>query len=233
MKQLLFLLLLSLSFKVQAIDNPMALIQVLNKKFAAVNDYKAQVHMKFDIPGVKMNTMNGTVIFKRPNKFRIRTKGIFFLPKQNPMQSISTMLLDTSAYTSIISGYEIVAGKNCAIVNIIPIKPMNELILGKFWIDIKNPLVLKSQITTKNNGTIETESTYSTNANYTLPDKMLLKMETKKIKMSKLMSADLNKKSKPKEVGNTLETGTIELTFSNYKINTRIADSEFDKKDEE
>ena len=43
------------------------------------------------------------------------------------------------------------------------------------------------------------------------------------------MAADLNKKSKDTSNDNKLETGTIILSFSDYKINTKFADSEFDK----
>ena len=132
-------------------------------------------------------------------------------------------------YTSIISGYEVVKGKKCAIVNIIPLKNSIDLVLGKFWIDVAHPLVMKTQITTKNNGTIETENVYAANSTYTLPDQIIIKLETKKIKISKMMAADLNKKSNDTSNDNKLETGTIVLSFSDYKINTKFADSEFDK----
>ncbi len=232
MKKILVLVMSLFSVQAFAIDDPNALIRELNKRFSQVNDYTAHVRMTFDIPGVKMNTMNGKVFFKRPDRFRIRTKGIFFLPKQNPLQNMSAMLLDTSSYTSVMSGYEVVKGKKCAIVNIIPLKNVNDLILGKFWIDIKNPLVLKTQITTKNNGTIETENVYVANSTFTLPDQIIIKLETKKIKISKMLAADLNKKSKDTSKDNKLETGTIVLSFSDYKINTKFADSELEKTEE-
>ena len=132
MKNFVLLLFSFISINAFAIDDAKLLIRDLNKKFNQVEDYTARVQMKFNIPGVRMNNMSGNVFFKRPDRFRIRTKGIFFLPKQNPMQNMSAMLLDTSSYTSIISGYELVNGRNCAIVNIIPLKTVNELILGKF-----------------------------------------------------------------------------------------------------
>ena len=229
MKHIFLLIFSFISLNVAALDDPKVLIRDLNKKFNQVEDYTARVQMKFNIPGVRMNNMSGKVFFKRPDRFRIRTKGIFFLPKQNPMQNMSAMLLDTSSYTSIISGYELVNGRNCAIVNIIPLKTVNELILGKFWIDVKNPLVLKTQITTKNNGTIETENVYSATSQYTLPDKIIIKVETKKIKMSKMMSVDLNKKAQDKSKLNEVETGTITLSFTDYKINTKFSDIELEK----
>jgi len=232
MKQFLLIVLSFFCLHVSATDDPKMLIRELNKKFRAVQDYTARVRMEFDIPGVKMNTMNGKVFFKRPDRFRIRTKGIFFLPKQNPMQNMSSMLLDTNSYTSIISGYEVVNNKRCAIVNIIPLTSSNELILGKFWIDVKDPKVYKTQITTRNNGTIDTESFYSTNSSVNLPDKVVIMIETKKIRMSKMMSADIGRKSQDKAKLDEVETGTITLSFSGYKINTRFPDSELERNED-
>lgn len=203
------------------------LISQVNKKFSSVADYTAQVNMKFDVPGVKMNQMRGKVFFKKPNKFRIKAKGIFFLPKQNPIQNIAALLLDTTSYTSVISGYEVMDGKQCAIVNIIPLKSDGELILGKFWIDKSEVLVLKSQITTKGNGTIETRNIYGVKRKYALPDQIVLNFEMKKIKMPKMMSVDLNKKSKAKSDEDKKESGSITLNFSDYQVNSKFSDEVF------
>ena len=227
MKTILFFCLSLIYLNVQAGDDPKALIRELNRKFNLVNDYTASLYMKFDVPGVKLSSMQGRVLFKRPNKFRIKAKGIFFLPKQNPMQQVSSMLLDTSAYTTVISGYEMLNGKTCAIVNIIPVKNDQELVLGKFWVDTKNILILKSQMTSRNNGTIETLSEYGSNSTYSLPDKMTIQIEMKKMKVPKMMAVDLNKKSKEVVDPNKLEKGRIDLFFTNYKINTRLSDDEF------
>jgi hypothetical protein len=107
------------------------------------------------------------------------------------------------------------------------LKTESELILGKFWIDKLDPLVRKSQITTKNNGTIESSNTYSSNAAYTLPDQIVIKVEVNKFKVPKMMSVDLNKKSKEKDLSKQKETGTIRMDLVNYKINTKLQDAVF------
>ena len=232
MKKLFFIFICFISLQSKGDDDAQKLIRELNKKFYALNDYSANIFMKFDIPGVKMNNMNGKVFFKKPNKFRIRTKGIFFLPKQNPMQNVSNMFLDTNAYTTVISGYEVIDNRKCAIINIIPLKNDNELILGKFWVDVSNPLIIKSQITTKNNGTLETQNYFGDLVQYALPSKIVIHVEVNKMKVPKMMAMDLKKKSSEKSLANTKEKGTIELNFSGYKINTKLPDTVFTEKDE-
>ena len=193
MKKLFFIFICFISLQSKGDDDAQKLIRELNKKFYALNDYSANIFMKFDIPGVKMNNMNGKVFFKKPNKFRIRTKGIFFLPKQNPMQNVSNMFLDTNAYTTVISGYEVIDNRKCAIINMIPLKNDNELILGKFWVDVSNPLIIKSQITTKNNGTLETQNYFGDLVQYALPSKIVIHVEVNKMKVPKMMAMDLKR----------------------------------------
>ncbi|MBU3676259.1 MAG: hypothetical protein FGM54_03630 [Chitinophagaceae bacterium] len=210
-----------------ATDDPQALIRAVNRKLARVNDYTAAVAMQFQLPGVKMDNLSGQVYFKRPDKFRIKAKGLFFMPKQNPMQQVGKLLLDTASYTAVISGYETVQGKRCAMVNVIPLRQDMDLVLGKFWIDVQDPLIYKSQITTKNNGTIESESRYANMSAYALPSDMTIRLEMQKIKMPKMMAADLNKKSSSKPAATGKEKGSITMRFSNYVLNSRFPDQVF------
>lgn len=203
------------------------LIRQLNQRMQVIQDYKASVQMHFNIPGVKMRDMQGKVFFKQPGKFKIKAKGIFFLPKQNPMQDVNALLTDTASYTTVISGYEKIDGRDCAVVNVIPLKTDNELILGKFWIDVREPLIYKSQMTTKNNGTLETSSVFGAYKKYGLPDALLIKVEVNKIKVPKMMSVDLNKKSTPKSDKNVKEPGYIQIKFTGYQINSKFPDTVF------
>jgi len=234
MKNILFVLLCLVGFAGSAYsqDDAKIIIAGVNKKFAQVNDYKADVFMAFNIPGVKIKSLKGTAFYKKPNKFRIRAKGIFFLPKQNMGQDMNAMLADTKSYTAVLSGREKVGSANCAVVNIIPLSNAGELVIGKFWIDPLSSLILKSQITTRNNGTIETYNTFGVNANVGLPSRIEVRVEVGKFKVPKMIAGDINKNSK--QGGTTAESkiGTIKIDFSNYKINTKLKDVVFTEKDE-
>jgi len=206
-----------------------SLITAVNKKFSLVSDYKAKVLMKFALPGIRINTLSGKVFYKRPNKFRIRAKGIFFVPKDNPIKDIPKLLANTKSYTSVITGYATVEGQRCAVVNVIPLDPNLELIIGKFWIRVKDPLIYLSEITTKENGTIRTQNFYGNYDKYALPDKILIQIEMKKFKVPKLLAMDVKKKSKSNSVSKK-STGEIYMLMSDYKINTKLPNSVFTEK---
>lgn len=232
MKKILLVLLCLISVKVFAVEDPKVIIAGVNKKFAQVSDYSADVFMVFDIPGVKIKSLRGTAYYKKPNKFRIKAKGIFFLPKQNVGQNMNAMLVDTKSYTAVLSGNEKLGTINCAVINVIPNNNAGELIIGKFWIDPVNSLILKSQITTRNNGTIETFNTFGANANTGLPSSISVKVEVGKFKVPRMLAGDINKSAKDKTPAADSKTGTIQMNFSNYKINTRLNDAVFTEKEE-
>jgi hypothetical protein len=209
-------------------NNPKKMISIINQKFGKISDYTADIAMKFEIPNVKMGNINARILFKQPNKFKMKAKGIFFLPKQNPMQNIMTMLKDTANFQAISSGKEIINGITCSIINIIPIKDMGDLVLGKFWIDDTKILIMKSEITTKNNGTVITENKFGANAMYALPDEIKIIMDVNKFKIPKMLALDINKKKKvDTNPEGKKEAASILLKFTNYSINQKLPDTSF------
>lgn len=206
-------------------QNPKEIIAKVNQNFSKVKDYAADIAMQFQIPGVNIEPISGKVYYKTPDKFRVKTKGIVFLPKQNPYYALA-MLKDTNAYTAISSGTEKIGGINCAVINVIPNSEM-DLILGKFWIDYAKGVVMKSQLTTKSNGTIIIENSYGTMTQYALPDKIVFTVDMTKFKVPKAVAVDLNSKSKSNKNESGRGTGTIQLLFTKYTLNQKLSDAVF------
>ncbi|MBI3235612.1 MAG: hypothetical protein HYZ42_16505, partial [Bacteroidetes bacterium] len=112
--------------------------------------------------------------------------------------------------------------------NIIPLTDTGDVILGKLWIDEKNAVILKSQITTKSNGTILTEYIYGTQLIYGLPDQMNFEIDVKKFKIPKSVAADINT-TKSKSQGKEGKKGKIIIKLKNYQINQGLSDALFKK----
>lgn len=232
MKHIIALLCCFASVTAFATEDAQTIIAGVNKKFSQVNDYTADAYMVFSIPGVKIKSLNGRAFYKKPNKFRIKAKGIFFLPKQNMAQQMNTLLADTKSYTAVLSGHEAVGVVNCAVINVIPLKTDGELIIARLWIDPVHYLIMRSQITTKNNGTVETFNTFGSNTAQALPSRIEVRVETAKFKVPKMFAADINKSTADKPKGPVQKYGTIQISFSNYKVNTKLQDAVFTERDE-
>jgi len=199
------------------------------QRFGKVLTYSADINLTFQIPGVQLESINGKVYYKKPSKFRIHSKGILFLPKQNPYYALQS-IRDTSSFTAVPSGTELYNGKKNTVISVIPSDGTDDLVLGKFWIEESTQLVHKAQLTTKSNGTLTIEQRFGTFAGYGLPDEIKFVVDVAKFKIPKVVAMELNSKSKKaSEARNKRGSGEITLRFSNYKINKQLEEKVFEE----
>ena len=93
--------------------------QLLNgviKKINSVKDYSADVNIKADIPLIKILPVKAKIYFKKPNKFKVKSKSIAILPKQN-MTELNGFLSSKKNYMVVGSGNEIISNIKCQILN--------------------------------------------------------------------------------------------------------------------
>jgi hypothetical protein len=207
-------------------QTPNQLINGVNEKFKKVNDYTAAVKVACDIPFIRIDPINGKVYYKKPNHFKVKSTGILILPKQN-INFYYAAIADTLNYTAVKSGEEIIGGRKTQVISVIPHTDTTDLVLGKFWIDQTEFLVLKSQLTTKSQGTILIEEFYGDMRQYALPEKMIFTVDVQKFKVPKIIAVDINKTATADKNAAKDQKGKITLTFSGYEVNKGIDNNVF------
>lgn len=223
----LFLILFATK-NISAQENANTILHNVYSKVQKAKDYSVDVHIKVDMPFIRMMPVNAKIYYKQKDKFKVESKSIAIVPRQGFDQA-SKLLADTNSFSTIIQGNQMIGNIQAVIINIIPLADTSDLILGKLWIDTKQNIILKSQLTTKSNGTILTEYTYGTQLVYGLPDKITFTVDVKKFKIPKSVAADMNNKPKEEDKSKDKKKGQIDITLSNYQINKGIPDSIFKK----
>ena len=227
-KYMLLLLLLGMQPILSYGQDATQIIDELLQKMNRVKDYSVQANIKSDIPLIKILPVNATVYFKQKDKFRVISKGIAILPKQG-FTDVSKMLLQKDSYNAFVSGQENIRGTKADIVTVLPNRDTSDLILAKLWVDSANDLVLKTQITSRSNGTVTTDYQYGAQKAYGLPDKMVFTVDVKKFKIPKGVATDINRSSTEPANKPAAKTGTITILLSNYAVNKGIKDEVFAK----
>jgi hypothetical protein len=87
-------------------------------------------------------------------------------------------------------------------------------------VDTDETLILKSQITTRTNGTVVTDYQYGKQKEFGLPDELTFSVDVKKFKIPKGVVVDINRSKTAEEPKNSGKTGKINIQFSNYSIKT-------------
>ena len=229
MKKVLLMSLLFLGFGTFGQDAE-KVIDKVNAKIASVKDYTVNAHIDADIPMIKIMPSNAKIYFKQKDKFKIESKGITILPKQG-FTELNNFLSDKSKYTAVFGDSLKIRDVETRLINIIPNSSSGEIVLAKIWVDVKNFVIMRSQVTTQTNGTVKTDFKYGSQLNFGLPSELKFEIDVKKFKMPKSVAADINKtstdqkkKSKPRTKGN------ITITLTDYKVNDGLSDSIFKEK---
>ncbi|MBK6354704.1 MAG: hypothetical protein IPF46_15240 [Saprospiraceae bacterium] len=203
------------------------LVQMIQSDFKKIERYTADINISFEIPYINIEPVKGKVYFKQPNLFKVKTQGIAFMPKQNPFY-LMELLNDPSSYLCIDSGSETNPGSIIRIIQLVP-KEHEELILAKIWVDATRRRIVKSSLTTKSNGTVEIQYLYDEKPGSKLPELMVFGIEVGKFKIPKMMSADLNSRSKNSGTPSQSTHGKIRLKFTNYRLNQSFDEKVFYK----
>jgi outer membrane lipoprotein-sorting protein len=228
MKTLLSLLFLSFSLY-SAAQDANVLLNKVTSKLNSVEDYTVQANIKADIPMIKILPSQAKIYFKQKDKFKVESKGISILPKQG-FSEMSSFLNNKKGYVAVAGEQATIDGVKTQLITVIPNDEAGDMILAKLWIDTKRSVIMKSQMTTKSNGTVTSTYSYATEVSYGLPSKLVFEIDVKKFKLPKSVAADINKTSsktpkKPKD------KGTITITLTDYKINQGLSDSLFKSAD--
>jgi len=215
--------------ELNAQSNANTLLQAVYNKSQKAKDYSVEAHIKVDMPFIRMLPANVKIYYKQKDKFKVESEGIALVPRQGFDQS-SKILADPNSFTAIIQGEEKIGMIQSTIVNVIPLSDTSDMVLGKFWIDPLQHVIIKSQISSRSNGTIVTEYVYGKEINYGLPDEMIFSVDVKKFKPPKGVMAEPDKNAEAKEnKGNENKKGKIYITLSNYQVNKGIPDDIFKK----
>lgn len=202
----------------------------MRNKIASVQDYVADVSMKINISFMKMPTLKGKLFFKAPDKMKLeRNGGISILPKKSISLTLNN-LVPTGHTTVIDAGMEMMKGEKVRVIKVVPEDDKTGIILTKIWVDESRLLALRTETTTRDNGTVKMELSYKNYSDYALPDQVIFYVDVKDFKVPKGVTMDYDsgaEKIIKDGNGKKAKKGTIQINYLDYKINTGLNDKIF------
>src|SRR5687767_13067897 len=229
MKKYLFLLMILASAVALQAQDVKTLLKSVKEKYDKVYDYTATGKMKTNVLFIKAPVATVKIYYKKPDKMRIKNEsGISFIPKGSVNINMNNVL-GLNNFEALDGGTEKINGIDCRVVKIFPLSDEENIIRATLYIDEKSVLVMKSVISTKENGTYELLMTFKTYSSYGLPDKVNLTFNTRDYKLPKGITIDYDngtEKDKKDEVKN--KKGTVEIVYSDYVIKKGVPDSVFE-----
>ena len=138
---------------------PDQIIKNLQKKFAEVKDYEADVKVKVDVDLLKVPESNSRIYFKQPDKVQIKSESFSLIPKDGV--NFLPKLFAKKEYTSIFVREEMYEGIKTTVIKLIPLNESSEVLLSTLWVDEAKNVIRKAEVSTKLNGTFNIFMNYS------------------------------------------------------------------------
>jgi hypothetical protein len=206
---------------IQADEEVDRYLDAIEKKYSGLKDYIADVNVHFDIETFKTPDMKAKLYFKAPDKMKVESKGVFFFPKEGGYFNPALFKKEDFEITVL---EPVAEGKKGVKLKIVPKKKEKmgrEFIL---LIDRNENLVREIHISQFDGRETDAKIEYGRFGSFELPSRILLALD--------FPSAEPNERRGfgPFEQKSERVTGTIEITYANYKVNTGLKDDVFKEK---
>ena len=206
---------------IRADEEAVRYLDVIEKKYSGLKDYIADVNVHFDMETFKTPDMQAKLYFKAPDKMKVESKGVFFFPREGGFFNPALFRKDDFEIRIL---EPVAEGKKDIKLKIVPKK--KEKMGREFVLLIDRNDNLVREIPTSQFDGRETKAKieYGRYGPFELPRYILLNLD--------LPSVERNEKRGfgPFEQKSERVTGTIEITYANYKVNTGLKDEIFNPK---
>ncbi len=173
----------------------------------AVRDYTATVTVTVDAPNLRIPRRTVKVYYKRPDRVHVESDGIAILPRDALLMGNLAEHIETYANASF-NGTGTLGGRPVRCIKLAPLEegPGSGRVL--VWIDSDRHLLLKSEIWRGGKAMLTVRFKWMRVGSHWMPERITAQMAS-----GAMTGRD--------------EGGTIELSFSNYRINQGLSDDIF------
>jgi outer membrane lipoprotein-sorting protein len=204
---------------VQGQENPSRYLDSIERKYSGLKDYTADVHVHFDIEALRAPDMQAKLYYKSPDKMKVESKGVFFFPKDagyfNPSkfkpEDFVIQLLEHFTYE----------GRKAVRLQLTPKEMKRAPQRLVLTIDIDRNLILRINTLNAVGREITATVDYGKFEDFELPTHIELQFN--------LPQAEANETREFNPFGPKTKqvTGKVEITYSNYQVNSELSDEIF------
>jgi len=194
-------------------------LDAIEKKYSGLKDYSVDVNVHFDMEALKAPDMQARLYYKAPDKMKVDSKKIFFFPKEggyfNPSlfkkQDFEVNLLEHLTYE----------GRKSVKLKLTPKEASRYHQIFVVIIDIDRNLIREIDLSQSEERKIKTIIEYGTFDGFDLPTHMELQLD-----MSPSEPSGMKEFSQFHQ-GSKRITGKVEISYSNYRVNSNLSDEIF------
>jgi len=204
---------------IQGQENPSRYLDSVARQYSGLKDYAVDVRVHFDIEALKAPDMQAKLYYKSPDKTKVESKGVFFLPRGvgyfNPStfkpEDFESGILERMTYE----------GANAVRLQLTPKKMKRDNQRIFLTIDTDRNLILRIETLTVEGREMRAAINYGRFGDFELPNHIGIQLEAPPAE------ADKGKEFVPFAHKTQQVAGKVDITYSNYKVNLGLSDEIF------
>jgi len=204
---------------IQGQENPSRYLDSVARQYSGLKDYTVDVHVHFDIEAIKAPDMQAKLYYKSPDKIKVESKRVFFLPRGvgyfNPStfkpEDFESRILERLTYED----------RDAVRLQLTPKKMKRDNQRIFLTIDIDRSLILRIDTLTVEGREMRAAINYGKFGDFELPSHIGIQLEAPPAE------ADKMKEVMPYAHRTPQVAGKVDITYSNYKVNLGLSDEIF------
>jgi outer membrane lipoprotein-sorting protein len=204
---------------IQAQEDAGRSLDALQKKYSGLKDYTVDVNVHFDIEGFKAPDMQAKLYCKPPDRMKIESKRIFFLPKEGG--TFNPSMFNKEDFEVKFLERLTVEGRNAVKLKLTPKKKKRNGQDFILTIDPDRNLIREMNVSSFDGREVKALIEYGHFSDFDLPTRIELHLDV-----------PFNESREIKDFGPSAQparrvTGRVDITYSNYRVNSGLSDEIF------
>jgi hypothetical protein len=207
----------------QAQEDAFRYLDPIEKKYSGLKDYRVDVNVHFDIEALKAPDMQAKLYYKAPDKMKVESPKVFFFPKEGGYFNPS--LFKRKDFEAKLLERTILDGKNVVRLKLTPMDTGASNKVFVLTVDTDRNLIKEIKLSPSEAREIKAAIEYGMFDGFELPTRIALQLDIPGSEPSGMREfTQFGQRAKR-------ITGKVEITYSNYKVNSGISDEIFKEKD--
>jgi hypothetical protein len=194
-------------------------LEALEKKYSGLRDYIVDANIHFDIETFKAPDLQAKIYYKVPDKIKVESKRVLFFPREGGYFNPS--LFRKEDFTILLLEHATQGKQKAVKLRLIPRQTRGNIRDMVLTIDIERNLVREVNMEQTGGREVRAGIAYGTFGSMELPTRINLLLDFPAIEPEGV------KGFSPSAPGNQRVTGRIEMTYSNYRVNSGLTDEIF------
>ncbi len=202
------------------------------RNYQGIADYTVDLQADLDMDRVRVPRMQATMYFKAPDKVHFQSPNFALLPREGFGVPVTTLI---ERYDATYKGEEVIEGVTADRVHLVAKDPAARLQQLYVWVDQSNATIKKMETVPYQGRSVSMRFFYKKQDDrYWLPDTMNVRLTVPQPdSLAEGRDTEAARPGEMRDVRRGLRSGTITVTYSNYRINTGLSDDLFKQPERE